>query len=77
MKTMPKKKRKPEDVSDKQLSGRPRTLPPNMDMRYQIRCYSKEFEVWEQRAAAAGFRTVSDWIRKAANDVARGSGRAA
>jgi len=68
-----KKKRKPDDEDDggaaKNPPGRPKVLPPDLDKRHQLRCSSKDFELWERYAEQLGFPNVSAWIRKAANDA--------
>lgn len=68
---MPLKKRKiePNDEDDKKPPGRPRSLPPELDKRHQLRCSSRDFEAWETYAQELGFPNVSAWIRKAANDA--------
>lgn len=70
---MPKNKRdpKPELAEDKNPPGRPKVLPPELDMRHQLRCSSRGFETWQAAAEEAGFPNVSAWIRKVANDAAR------
>lgn len=49
--------------------GRPKTLPKELDTRFQIRCSTKDVEAWKANALRLGFRDVSAWIRKAANDA--------
>lgn len=68
---MPKKRRDPKPAEDKNPPGRPKVLPPELDMRHQLRCSSRDFETWQEVATVAGFPNVSAWIRKAANDAAR------
>lgn len=65
---MPLKKRK-IDEDDKKPPGRPRSLSPELDKRHQLRCSSRDFEVWETYARELGFPNVSAWIRKCANDA--------
>lgn len=53
--------------------GRPKTLPKDLDTRYQIRCSTKDVEAWKAHAAKLGFRDASAWIRKAVNDAIKSS----
>lgn len=65
-----KKSTNPEPApAAKNPPGRPKTLPPDLDKRHQLRCSSREFKVWVKKAKASGFPNVSAWIRKAANDA--------
>jgi hypothetical protein len=66
------KKRKPDDVEGegggtKKTPGRPKILPPELDKRHQLRCASKDFDLWEEYSKTIGFPNVSAWLRKVAN----------
>jgi hypothetical protein len=66
-------KRKPDDDGGeggaKKPPGRPKVLPPDLDKRHQLRCSSKDFEMWERYSNQLGFPNVSAWIRKTVNDA--------
>ena len=49
--------------------GRPKTLPKELDTRYQIRCSTKDVEAWEAHAEKLGYVGASAWIRKVVNDA--------
>lgn len=55
--------------------GRPKTLPKDLDTRYQIRCFTKDVQAWEAHAAKLGYVGTSAWIRKVVNDALRRSVR--
>ncbi len=71
--SMPEKKRRNDDSDTndaaKKPPGRPKVLPPDLDKRHQLRCASKDFDVWVREAGRAGFPNVSAWIRKVVNDA--------
>jgi hypothetical protein len=69
---MPEKKRKPDDEDDadaKKPPGRPKVLPPDLNKRHQLRCSSRDFDLWEEYSRSIGFPNVSAWIRKVVNDA--------
>lgn len=69
---MPKKKHKPDaggDGDSKKPPGRPKVLSPDLDMRHQFRCSSKDFDAWSTHSQQIGFPNVSAWLRKVANDA--------
>jgi hypothetical protein len=73
---MPEKKRKPDgDGGEKKSPGRPRTLPPELDKRHQLRCATKDFDAWRKESGREGFPNVSAWLRKVANDALKQSTR--
>jgi len=47
--------------------GRPRTLPKELDTRYQIRCSAKDVAAWEAHAERLGYGSMSAWLRHVAN----------
>lgn len=70
--SMPETKRILDDEEDdgaKNPPGRPKVLPPDLDKRHQLRCSSKDFELWEKYRKQLGFPNVSAWLRKVANDA--------
>lgn len=72
---VPKKKKRGSLAEfDKPKLGRPKTLPKELDTRYQIRCSARDMEIWKELAYKNGY-DVSGWIRKIANDVAKRQSR--
>lgn len=57
---VPKQKQKKPPV------GRPKTLPAELDTRFQIRCAKSDETAWKKHAKALGYST-SSWIRKHLN----------
>lgn len=57
------------EEDEKNPPGRPKVLPPDLDKRYQIRCASRDFELWEKHRKKIGFPNLSAWLRKLANDA--------
>lgn len=69
------KKHKPsaKPDADPKLSGRPRILPRELDVRKQVRLGSEQLERWTRRSVELGFPDVSAWIRKSCeNELKRG-----
>jgi predicted HicB family RNase H-like nuclease len=48
--------------------GRPVTLPPELDTRFQIRCAKADEKAWKAHAKKLGF-SPAQWIRKALNSA--------
>jgi hypothetical protein len=69
--TMGEKKRKRNGSSEKSVGGRPKVLHPELDTRFQIRCSSKELELWEERAVALGYTGAGAWLRQVATVALR------
>lgn len=63
---MAKKNEEPE----KKPVGRPKTLPAELNTRFQIRCAKSDEKAWKKHAKGLGF-TVGQWIRKKLNDAMR------
>lgn len=61
---MPAKKRKHASGA-----GRPRTLTPGLDKRFNVRCSESDFERWEAHAQKIGLSGAGQWLRKLANDA--------
>jgi len=66
-------KSKSKHVSPK--LGRPKTLSPTLDARYQIRCSAKDMETWEAHAEKLGYVGVSAWLRHVANAAVKQPGK--
>jgi len=66
---MPKKRRKakPEKV-EKNPVGRPKTLPAELNTRFQIRCAKSDEKAWKAHAKKLGY-SAGQWIRKVLNDA--------
>jgi hypothetical protein len=62
---MPKK---PNQETEKKPVGRPKTLPAELNTRFQIRCAKANEKAWKRHAKKLGF-TVGQWIRKTLNDA--------
>ena len=67
---MPKKRIKDPE---KKSVGRPKTLPAELDTRFQIRCAKSDEKAWKAHAARLGY-SAGKWIRKVLNE-ALASGR--
>lgn len=66
--TMPKKKPVNGDSDDaKKPPGRPRVLAPELDKRHQLRCATRDFDLWEAHSKQVGHPNVSSWLRMVAN----------
>ena len=61
---MAKKSKEPE----KKPVGRPKTLPAELNTRFQIRCAKSDETAWKKHAKRLGF-TAGQWIRKTLNDA--------
>lgn len=61
---MASKKKQP----DKNPVGRPRTLPADLDTRFQIRCAKTDEKAWKAHAKKLGF-SPAQWIRKVLNEA--------
>ena len=61
---MAKKRKEPE----KKPVGRPKTLPAELNTRFQIRCAKVDEKAWKAHAAKLGF-TPAQWIRKTLNEA--------
>lgn len=60
------------DMAEKKPKlGRPKSLPKELDTRYQIRCSTKDVEAWEAHAEKLGYVGASAWIRRVVNDALR------
>jgi len=59
-----KKKLKPE----KNPVGRPKTLPAELDTRFQIRCAKVDEKAWKAHAKKLGY-SAGQWIRKVLNEA--------
>lgn len=62
---VPKKQRK---EPEKNPVGRPKTLPAELNTRFQIRCAKSDEKAWKQYAKANGYST-GQWIRKVLNEA--------
>lgn len=53
---------------EKKPVGRPKTLPAELNTRFQIRCAKTDEKAWKAHAKKLGF-TAGQWIRKTLNDA--------
>jgi predicted HicB family RNase H-like nuclease len=63
---MAKKQRTKEP--EKKPVGRPKTLPADLDTRFQIRCAKTDEKAWKAHAAKLGY-SAGQWIRKTLNEA--------
>jgi predicted HicB family RNase H-like nuclease len=63
---MAKKQRKAEP--EKKPVGRPKTLPAELNTRFQIRCAKADEKAWKAHARKLGY-SAGQWIRKVLNDA--------